>query len=192
MFNSGFREVEGDIEMVSFVCQRCYNSADSQDSGDDGDNDFTLSDSDIEDEEAEPPNPNKSIPLAKVVSRSSTLAPRRRSTSRNHSPEQSEDEDGSVAGSNDEATSAPGELHAEGQIEDPEAEEAEANAATAAPAKKETPNTPGTSGRHFDFATGPKKIRVMVKDAAWSTWWAVLYWVSHIQWPISEYIWIRD
>ena len=25
--------------------------------------------------------------------------------------------------------------------------------------------------------SGPKKTRVMVRDAAWSTWWAVLYWV---------------
>lgn len=25
---------------------------------------------------------------------------------------------------------------------------------------------------------GPKKTRVVIKDAAWSTWWAVLYWVS--------------
>lgn len=25
---------------------------------------------------------------------------------------------------------------------------------------------------------GPKKTRVVVKDAAWSTWWAILYWVS--------------
>lgn len=25
---------------------------------------------------------------------------------------------------------------------------------------------------------GPKKTRVTIKDAAWSTWWAVLYWVS--------------
>jgi hypothetical protein len=27
---------------------------------------------------------------------------------------------------------------------------------------------------------GPKKTRVMVRDAAWSTWWAVLYWVSGV------------
>lgn len=25
---------------------------------------------------------------------------------------------------------------------------------------------------------GPKKTKVIVRDAAWSTWWAVLYWVS--------------
>lgn len=25
---------------------------------------------------------------------------------------------------------------------------------------------------------GPKKTRVVIKDAAWSTWWAILYWVS--------------
>lgn len=25
---------------------------------------------------------------------------------------------------------------------------------------------------------GPKRTRVVVRDAAWSTWWAVLYWVS--------------
>jgi hypothetical protein len=26
---------------------------------------------------------------------------------------------------------------------------------------------------------GPKKTRVVIKDAAWSTWWAILYWVRH-------------
>lgn len=25
---------------------------------------------------------------------------------------------------------------------------------------------------------GPKKTRVVIKDAAWSTWWAILYWVG--------------
>lgn len=27
-------------------------------------------------------------------------------------------------------------------------------------------------------AAGPKKTKVVVRDAAWSTWWAVLFWVS--------------
>ena len=28
-------------------------------------------------------------------------------------------------------------------------------------------------------AAGPKKMKVVVKDAAWSTWWAVLYWAGY-------------
>lgn len=32
---------------------------------------------------------------------------------------------------------------------------------------------------------GPKKTRVVVKDAAWSTWWAILYWVSYLAYENS-------
>lgn len=48
------------------------------------------------------------------------------------------------------------------------------------PSKREVPSVvpaaarPSTSGP----VLGPKKSKVMIRDAAWSTWWAVLYWVS--------------
>lgn len=29
-------------------------------------------------------------------------------------------------------------------------------------------------------AAGPKKMKVVIRDAAWSTWWAVLFWVSSL------------
>jgi hypothetical protein len=37
----------------------------------------------------------------------------------------------------------------------------------------------GTSGRNQSNGgtVGPKKTKVLIRDAAWSTWWAVLYWV---------------
>lgn len=127
-----------------------------------------LSDSDVEEEATKPTGPPQTIQLARPASRSSTLAPRRSSTSADgplDTEEQEEEE--SVAESNDEATSTPGEVHAEEQLEMP-AEEV--------PAKKDT--VPSTPGRHPRNVTGPKKTRVMIRDAAWSTWWAVLYWVS--------------
>jgi hypothetical protein len=137
-----------------------------------------LSDSDMEDEAIDPANATQSVPLAKVVSRSSTLAPRRRSVSRDQSPVHSEDEDESVAGSQDEATSAPGELHAEEQVEEPVEPEMTASP-VAATVKKDTLTQPNTPARHLQDTRGPRKTKVMVKDAAWSTWWAVLYWVGH-------------
>jgi hypothetical protein len=132
----------------------------------------------MEDEAADPVNATQTIPLTKVVSRSSTLAPRRRSVSRDQSPVQSEDEDDSVAGSQDEATSAPGELHVEEQAEEPEEAETGVSPTAAGTTKKDALITPSTPGRHMQDTRGPKKTRVVIKDAAWSTWWAVLYWVS--------------
>lgn len=64
------------------------------------------------------------------------------------------------------------------------------NAATAAPAKDteeevkklepvvSPPAAANTTPRSDANAIGPKKTRIVVRDAAWSTWWAVLYWVS--------------
>lgn len=47
-----------------------------------------------------------------------------------------------------------------------------------------SPPAVGLAGRkraHDDGGTvGPRKTRVVVRDAAWSTWWAVLYWVRNI------------
>lgn len=57
------------------------------------------------------------------------------------------------------------------------------------PPKREVPVGQGTTGatRAGDgmgaTGPGPKKTRVMVRDAAWSTWWAVLYWVSGVVSP---------
>jgi len=41
-------------------------------------------------------------------------------------------------------------------------------------------NTAGSSTKQRNeiAAIGPRKTRIIVRDAAWSTWWAVLYWVS--------------
>jgi len=128
-----------------------------------------LSDSDVEDEASSSSATTQPLQLARAPSRSSTLAPRRSSTSRDGSPAPSEDEGESVAESNDEATSTPGEVHADEQPEFP---------LEAVPAKKDT--VPSTPGRHPRNVGGPKKTRVMVRDAAWSTWWAVLYWVNPI------------
>ena len=121
----------------------------------------------MEDEASDSSSSTQPLSLARAPSRSSTLAPRRSSTSRDGSPIPNEDEGESVAESNDEATSTPGEVQAEEQSEFP--------VEPVAPKKDTVPSTPG---RHPREVGGPKKTRVMIRDAAWSTWWAVLYWVS--------------
>ena len=45
--------------------------------------------------------------------------------------------------------------------------------------KKDTKGKAGM-GRNSGPALGPKKTKVVLKDAAWSTWWALLYWVSSV------------
>jgi hypothetical protein len=161
MFNGGFREVEGVIEEVS---QQFTALSDKQE--EDEEEFDALSDSDVEDEASDSSSSTQPLSLARAPSRSSTLAPRRSSTSRDGSPIPNEDEGESVAESNDEATSTPGEVQAEEQSEFP---------VEAVHAKKDT--VPSTPGRHPREVGGPKKTRVMIRDAAWSTWWAVLYWV---------------
>ena len=164
MFNGGFREVEGVIEEVSHQTRTL---ADQQE--EDEEEFDVLSDSDVEDEASDQSGSTQPISLARAPSRSSTLAPRRSSTSRDGSPIPNEEEGQSVAESNDEATSTPGEVHAEEQSEFP---------VETVHAKKDT--VPTTPGRHPREVGGPKKTRVMIRDAAWSTWWAVLYWVSNL------------
>jgi hypothetical protein len=161
MFNGGFREVEGVIEEVSRQSPLGANKQEEDEEEYD-----VLSDSDVEDEASDQSSSSSQpIQIARAPSRSSTLAPRRSSTSRDGSPIPDEVEGESVAESNDEATSTPGEVHAEEPTEFP---------VETVPAKKDT--VPSTPGRRE--VGGPKKTRVMIRDAAWSTWWAVLYWVS--------------
>ena len=52
-------------------------------------------------------------------------------------------------------------------------------------AKRETPMTSGTTptpGGQLGMGTilGPRKTKITIRDAAWSTWWATLYWVSEV------------
>ena len=37
-------------------------------------------------------------------------------------------------------------------------------------------------GGQLGVVMGPRKTKIMVRDAAWSTWWAVLYWVRILPW----------
>lgn len=131
-----------------------------------------LSDSDMEDEAAEmsdaPPNP--SLHLTTTTSRASDIPPRRASTSADVPPRVPEHE--MRAGGEEEAimedTTAGGEGHAdEAMEEDTHEEEVQVKRVELVPARQS-----------IGAIMGPKKTRVMVRDAAWSTWWAVLYWVS--------------
>jgi hypothetical protein len=127
-----------------------------------------LSDSDIEDEVADvaglPALAN--LHLTSTISRTSSH--RRGSVSSETRPlvrdEPEQHQEGDESG--DGMGTAGGEGNEEEAMEEQVSE---------SPPKREVNTvarpTEGTS-------VGPKKTRVMVRDAAWSTWWAVLYWVS--------------
>ncbi|ORY26879.1 hypothetical protein BCR39DRAFT_539919 [Naematelia encephala] len=157
MFNGGFREVEGVIE------------------DDDSDEEMdVLSDSDVEDEVEQPLSASSHLGphLTTTTSRaSSTLPPRRRSMSADiqHAAvpdeERGMDEDLAL-----EDTAVGGEGHADESMEDDGiAAEVQTNT------KREI--TPGRTLSEQGVVMGPKKTRVVVRDAAWSTWWAILYYL---------------
>ncbi len=67
-----------------------------------------------------------------------------------------------------EDVAAGGEGHADEAMEEDEpAEEVQRKRSEMTPARQPS-----------ETVMGPKKTRVLVRDSAWSTWWAVLYWVS--------------
>lgn len=132
-----------------------------------------LSDSDVEDEAAEVSNApiNPSLHLTTTTSRGASDPPaRRQSTSGDMQPIVPEQE--MRGGGEEEAimedATAGGEGHADEAMEEDAPEEVQGKRVEVTP-------THQLSGP----VSGPKKTRVMVRDAAWSTWWAVLYWVSH-------------
>lgn len=126
-----------------------------------------LSDSDVEDEAADPPEESliPSLHLTTTASRASSVPPRRLSTSADvphDKPELGERE----TITEDVATG--GEGHADETMEE-DREEVEDT-----PPKREVIPSRPVEGPIL----GPRKTKVVVRDAAWSTWWAVLFWVS--------------
>lgn len=133
-----------------------------------------LSDSDVEEEAEElyDTPAHQGPQLTTTVSRASTVPPRRSSTSADVPPAVPEDQHRDTGGEPaSEEVIPPGEGHASQVVEEEDATEE-------MPHKREI--TPSVGRTLSDTVMGPKKTRVMVRDAAWSTWWAVLYWVRFL------------
>ncbi|OCF37555.1 hypothetical protein I317_06267 [Kwoniella heveanensis CBS 569] len=182
MFNGGFKEVEGVYEE------------------DDSDEDIDmLSDSDMDEEDSKPsPSSSRSsispdLHLTTTTSRTSSA--RRASTSADrpsnehlrgaaedrHRPELPSTGD-HVSASDDNAP-AVGNIsiehgHAKDDDEDDEgAEQKEKEVQSKKAVESAPPSEKQAPSRVARDTIGPKKTRVVVRDAAWSTWWAVLYWI---------------
>ena len=165
MFNGGFKEVEGIMEEVS------GKSVDGADEQDEVDEELDmLSDSDVEDETNDFTPPPQSLHLTTTTSRASDLNVVRPPSPPASTPHR-EDEAGD--GESDEVvvedSPTGGEAHADQTTEEDGPEHVP---------RKPTPVAPPIIRQESGPLLGPKKTRVAVKDAAWSTWWAVLYWVS--------------
>ena len=130
-----------------------------------------LSDSDVEEEAAEFSSApvNTSLHLTTTTSRASETMSRRLSASADIPPPTPEHEM-RTEGEEDaimEDTAAGGEGHADETIDEESSEEE-----VRVKRVEVVPGRPSSGS-----IAGPRKTRVMVRDAAWSTWWAVLYWV---------------
>ncbi|KAK8846758.1 hypothetical protein IAR55_005846 [Kwoniella newhampshirensis] len=168
MFHGGFREVEGVIE-----------EEDSEDELD------VLSDSDMEDESYVRPVQRPYSPdlhLTTTTSRTSSSPPGRLSTSadppahthdRAHVPEEE-----STPSEAEEAHSKDGEGVADITLEEEGIKEVVAQKRSLkSPSSQAELGASTSSAIELGLSMGPRKTRVMVRDAAWSTWWAVLYWI---------------
>ena len=139
-----------------------------------------LSDSDVEDEAedvANAPAPSStSLHLTTTTSRASDMPPRRLSTSADVPPSVPEQkmraEGEGEAIMEDTAAGVEGRTDQAMEEESPEEE-------------MQVKRTDVTPGRQVSgMVIGPKKTKVMLRDAAWCTWWAVLYWVNHLFLPV--------
>lgn len=137
-----------------------------------------LSDSDAEDESDTSSAPATGLHLTTTTSRiSDTGAPPRGPSPPASAPHSNDGDhdDGAHDGTqviNRSAPGAVGEGHADDAMED--------DGEDTPPTKRSASGTAVTPPvRHTEGGpvTGPKKVKVVINDAAWSTWWALLYWV---------------
>lgn len=111
---------------------------------------------------------NSNLHLTTTTSRASDIPARRQSTSADVPPSVPEHEMRVEDEPIMEDAAAGGEGHADEAMEEDSPEEEVQ--------RKRVESTP--SRQLGGPVAGPKKTRVIVRDAAWSTWWAVLYWVG--------------
>lgn len=169
MFHGGFGEGDGNLS----------------DEGEDGLD--PLSDSDGEDEAMDlVKGPHSGVPRNAEVPYDGTAAkgtntPPGTDGSGNLVRNGQDNDDGAEEGSHDGAeTSVSGRSSVESDESDEETDGSGAGRDPAIAAAA-APQASRKRAREDSGATvGPRKTRVIVRDAAWSTWWAVLYWVSYM------------
>ncbi|WVQ97835.1 hypothetical protein IAU59_004950 [Kwoniella sp. CBS 9459] len=188
MFNGGFKEVEGVYEE------------------DESDEDIDmLSDSDMDDEETPTPSTSSGssvspdLHLTTTTSRASSA--RRASTSADRPSNEHVRAGGSTRDQHGEATRPASEHatagdendnapavgnisieHGHANDDDDDAEEGAGESKEKEVQSKKPIGSASGSDKQAPpkmarDTIGPKKTRVVVRDAAWSTWWAVLYWI---------------
>ncbi|GMK56447.1 hypothetical protein CspeluHIS016_0302870 [Cutaneotrichosporon spelunceum] len=153
----------------------------------DGDDDGLdpLSDSDGEDEAVDlVKGPHSGIPRVsghpyddQNVSNGANTPPGR-DGNRTFLRNEQDNDDGADEGSHDGAeTSASGQSsqHSESDDEEPDGSGAGRDQAVAAASVLQTSRK--RAREESGVVAGPRKTRVIVRDSAWSTWWAVLYWL---------------
>ena len=131
-----------------------------------------LSDSDVEDEAAD----LAGTPFHPNTSRSSLLPQsqpqqRRPSTSGDGQPSSTDEHRDSEDNAEDAVANSS--LSAEGHADEPIDEDQ----SPISPHTRGAITRSSQSGISSEAVPGPKKTRVMVRDAAWSTWWNILYWL---------------
>nr|XP_031861911.1 uncharacterized protein CI109_002741 [Kwoniella shandongensis]KAA5528983.1 hypothetical protein CI109_002741 [Kwoniella shandongensis] len=166
MFHGGFMEVEGVLE--------------DEDSDDELD---VLSDSDMEDESYIQPKHRSLSPdlhLTTTTSRASSSPPARLSTSADATGQTHDrlSEDETAPSEAEEEHSKDGEGVADITMEEEGVKEVlTQKRALKSQSSQEENAASSSSAIGSGLSMGPRKTRVMVRDAAWSTWWAVLYWI---------------
>lgn len=164
MFHGGFGEADGSLS-------EAYDDDDME----------SLSDSDAEDEAADYlSGPFSGSPAVSPPQPARTSTPPKsdgtRSVKGRDGDEESEADD-------DEGTHDGAETHVSGysshgsneeEVSDGSGEGRDKTVAATAPPQVSRKRARDDAG----VVAGPRKTRVVVRDAAWSTWWAVLYWVS--------------
>ncbi|WRT65011.1 uncharacterized protein IL334_001952 [Kwoniella shivajii] len=183
MFNGGFKEVEG-----------VYEEDESDDdleilSDSDMDDESSVSQASFDDQEHERGNGRLSPDLHLTTTTSRNSSPRRQSTSADRpllaepredvSTTTSSENGTSTSETKDEQSGEVGDITVE-SMKEVLSKKGTKNPANANETKSNT-STRGakltSSGAGTARSIGPKKTRVVIRDAAWSTWWAVLYWI---------------
>jgi len=176
MFEGGFGESDSVVDDVSAGTRALPRFADQQDADEDNILDL-LCDSDVEDEADTSPRLHQSNTHERTTTATNRPSASPRAPSPPASASHSNDGDSeepparSSIERDDGADGITGEEHGEDSPEEPDAStptnKREATAPMATPPIRQEGDQP----------PGPKKMKIVIRDAAWSTWWSLLYWV---------------
>lgn len=109
----------------------------------------------------------------------------RRGANADDDSEEDEDEGTDGTGTSDGSSEEtnPADASAEGSVSESTATAAQDVSTATEPVKRESRTRTRSIG---NAVLGPKKSRVVIRDAAWSTWWAVLYFVSVAELAVAD------